>query len=77
VVRAIEEIERDIIELSIEERNSLLRMLIAELDAPADAEVETAWLEESQRRYQELVEGQIKGIPGLLVLERLRLRLGQ
>lgn len=77
MVRAIDEIERDIFELSVEERNSLLRMLIADLDTPADAEVETVWLEESQRRYQELVEGKIKGVPGPLVLERLRLRLGQ
>jgi hypothetical protein len=52
-----------------------LRTLIAELDTPADPNVEKVWLEASQRRYRELVEGKVKGIPGPLVFERLRSRL--
>ena len=50
---------------------------LAELDAPADANVERAWLETSQRRYRELVEGKVQGVPGPLVFERLRARLGR
>jgi len=60
---------------SVVRSTAILRMLIAELDTPAA--VEAAWLKASQRRYQELVEGTIKGVPGPRVLERLRLRLGQ
>lgn len=75
MVRAIAELEKDIRELNAEEKRELLRSLIAELDAPADPEVEKAWLEASQRRYRELVEGKVKGVPGPLVFERLRERL--
>jgi Putative addiction module component len=76
MARALKDIEREIRELSAEEKVELMRSLIAELDAPADANVERAWLETSQRRYRELVEGKVKGVPGPLVFDRLRKRLG-
>ena len=63
--------------LSVARRIELLRSLIAESDAPADPNVEREWLETAQRRYRELVEGKLKGIPGPLVFERLRNRLGR
>jgi len=75
MVRAIEDIEKDIRSLSDEEKRDLLRTLIAELDPPADPNVEKAWLETSQRRYRELVEGKVRGVPGPVVFERLRFRL--
>lgn len=74
--KAIKDIEADIRLLSREDRAELLRSLVADLDLPADANVERAWLETSQRRYRELVEGKVKGVPGPLVFERLRSRLG-
>lgn len=76
MARAVKDIENDIRELSSEEKVELMRALIAELDAPADANVERAWLETSQRRYRELVEGKVEGVPGPLALDRLRKRLG-
>lgn len=75
--KTVRDIEQEIRSLSREERMELLRDLIAELDAPADPEVERAWLETCQRRYKELIEGKVKGIPGPLVFERLRTRLGE
>ena len=75
MAKAVKDIEREILELSSEERAELIRSLIADLDAPADANVERAWLETSQRRYRELVEGKVKGVPGPLVFDRLRKRL--
>jgi hypothetical protein len=76
MARAVKDIEREIRELSAEEKVSLIRTLIADLDAPADANVERVWLETFQRSYRELVEGKVKGVPGPLVFERLRKRLG-
>ena len=76
MAKAIKEIEQDIRALSAEDKVELLRTLISELDTPADPNVERAWLETAQRRYRELVEGGVKGIPGPLVFERLRERLG-
>lgn len=75
MARAVKEIERDIRELSLEEKAEFIRTLLAEFDAPADANVERAWLETSQRRYRELVEGKVQGVPGPLVFDRLRKRL--
>lgn len=77
MAKAVKDIEREILALSCEERAELMRSLIADLDAPADANVERAWLETSQRRYRELVEGKVKGVPGPLVFERLRKRLDE
>ncbi|MGB7906299.1 MAG: addiction module protein [Steroidobacteraceae bacterium] len=77
MAKAVKDIEREIRELSAEERAELMRSLIADLDAPADANVERAWLETSQCRYRELVEGKVKGVPGPLVFDRLRKRLGE
>jgi acyl-CoA reductase-like NAD-dependent aldehyde dehydrogenase len=77
MAKAVKDIEREIRELSPEERAELMRSLIADLDAPADANVEREWLETSQRRYRELMEGTVKGVPGPLVFDRLRRRLGE
>lgn len=76
MAKAIEEIAREIRMLPGEDKAKLLRSLIGELDGAADPNVERAWLETSQRRYRELVEGKVKGIPGPLVFDRLRARLG-
>ena len=76
MAKALKDIEREIRELSPEERAELMRSLIADLDAPADANAEREWLETSQRRYRELVEGNVEGVPGPLVFDRLRKRLG-
>ena len=72
---AVEKIAEQIRSLTAEQKAELLRSLIAELDAPDDAEVERAWLEEVQRRHRELVGGKVKGVPGERVFENLRSRL--
>jgi putative addiction module component (TIGR02574 family) len=73
----VAEIEAKIRSLSREDKADLLRALIAELDGPADANVEQAWLVEAQRRYREVQEGKVKPIPGDQVFEHLRTRLKQ
>ena len=75
MARTIEKIEEEIRSLSAAEKAELLRSLITELDVPADADVEQAWLEEAQRRHRELVEGKVNGVPGERVFENLRSRL--
>jgi putative addiction module component (TIGR02574 family) len=75
MAHGVEKIEEEIRSLSAAEKVELLRSLIAELDAPADPDVERAWLEESQRRQRELVEGKVKGVSGERVFENLRSRL--
>jgi len=74
--RAVKEVARETRAPNGEQKLELLRSLVAEFDAPADPDVERAWLRTSQRRYRELVGGKVKGVPGPLVFERLRARLG-
>ena len=71
----VAEIEAKIRSLSFEDKTELIRALIAELDGPADADVERAWLEEAQRRHREVTEGKVKPVPGERVFEKLRSRL--
>jgi putative addiction module component (TIGR02574 family) len=72
---ATAEIEAKIRALSPDEKADLVRVLIAELDGPADADVETAWIKEAQRRHREIVEGKVQPVPGEQVYANLRNRL--
>ena len=71
----VAEIEAKIRSLSFEDKAELLRVLISELDGPADADVERAWLIEAQRRHREIVEGKVKPVPAQRVFQNLRARL--
>lgn len=57
----IAELEARIQALGVEERVELMRIRIADGDGVADANVESAWLEEAQRRQQERIEGKVEG----------------
>lgn len=72
---AVAEIEAKIRSLSAEDKTDLIRALIADLDGPADAGVESAWLEEAQRRHWEVIEGKVQPVPGERVFASLRSRL--
>jgi putative addiction module component (TIGR02574 family) len=71
----VAEIEAKIRSLSIEDKTELIRSLIADLDGPADADVERAWALEAERRHREIVEGKVKTIPAQRVFQNLRARL--
>jgi hypothetical protein len=72
---AVAEIEAKIRSLSLEDKTELIRALIAELDGPSDPGVERAWLEEAQRRHQEVVDGKVQPVPGDRVFANLHARL--
>jgi len=74
---AVAEIEAKIRALSLEDKADLIRSLIAELDGPADANADVAWLKEAQRRHREIVEGKVQPIPGERVFANLRARLNR
>lgn len=71
---AIIEIEAKVRALNTADKADLLRTLIAELDSPADADVEAAWLREAQRRHREIVEGKVQPVPGDQIFKDLRAR---
>ena len=75
MAKTIEDIENEIRSLSADDRMHLLRDLIADLDGSIDDDVEKAWLEEAERRYKELKEGEVALIPAEEVFARARARL--
>ena len=48
---------------------------MADLDGGMDEDVEKAWLEEAERRYKELKEGEVELIPAEEVFTRARAQL--
>lgn len=71
----IAEIETKIRSLSREDKADLIRTLIAEIDGAPDADVESAWLAEAQRRHRDITLGKVQPVPGARVFENLRSRL--
>lgn len=61
--------------LTQKEKAALARMLIEDLDAVNDHEVEQLWLEEAQRRYDQYLRGEIEAVPVEEVMARARKRL--
>lgn len=72
MARALADIEQDILALSEQERVSLLRKLIDDLDAPGDANSEAAWLKESERRLAEIENETASTFPADDVIKEAR-----
>ena len=75
MARTVVELAQEILALTADEQQALLRLLRDETAEPADEDVEQAWIEEAERRAQEILDGTAETIPGELVFERLRARL--
>lgn len=77
----LEQLEAEAQHLSFEERADLAQRIFASLegedftDDPAD--VERAWIEEAERRYQRFLRGETQAVPAAEALARVRARLQQ
>lgn len=67
-----EELEKRARSLNPKEKAALARMLIADLDASADPDVDRLWIEEAQRRYDAFVAGKLEARRGDEVMKRAR-----
>jgi hypothetical protein len=72
MAKALEDVQKDVLALNDEDRDSILRTLVEQLDGPPDTDVEKAWLEDVQRRSRELDEGIVTAIPADEVFARIR-----
>ena len=72
MARTVHEIEAEIRSLAAADRDRLLRDLLADLDGRRDPEAEAAWLEEAQKRYEELRSGKVKAVPADEVIRKAR-----
>lgn len=69
------EIESRVLRLPPKERARLAERLISSLDESMDAENEKLWLEESERRLDELESGRVHAVPAEKVFKDARSRL--
>jgi len=76
MAKAISQIRAEIQEFEPLQKRELLGLLVAELEDSENAEVDEFWLLEAQRRFQELKDGSVQGIPASQVFAKLERRIG-
>ena len=69
--RTLREIEMDIKELSISEKEILAQKLFKELES-IDPEIEKSWMDEADRRWQDIESAKVKTVPGHIVRDEAR-----
>lgn len=76
MAKEISEIQAEIQELKPLQKRELLGILVAELDGSENGNLDEIWLTEAQRRFLEVKEGAVEGIPVSEVFAKLESRLG-
>ena len=72
---SLRNIEKDVYQLPEHERAILALNLIRSLEKEEDSDTTDHWVEEAERRYQELKQGIIKGKPAKQVFQDVRKRI--
>jgi putative addiction module component (TIGR02574 family) len=67
-----EELEAEIKKLTLQDRAELAKWIVRSLDELSESEIETLWVEEAERRLDELEQGLATEIPAEEVLRRAR-----
>ena len=77
----LHELEAEARHLTAAERAELAQRLFASLEdeepAGSESDVEQAWLEEADRRYNRYLAGEMQAVPSADALARVRARLRQ
>ena len=72
--RTLRELEAEALQLPVEDRGQLVARLLESLE-PSDAEIQQLWIQEAERRADELRSGQVRSEPLGEVLTRIRSKL--
>lgn len=77
MAHSLADIEIDALQLSDEDRARLALRLLASLEEELESpeELERIWLAEADRRFQELRDGVVRGVPARDVFAQLRAKL--
>jgi len=71
----LERIESEAKALSWEDRERLVQDLIAGLESRPVSDIDQAWIDEAERRYDEMISGHVEGIPAEQALREVREQL--
>ena len=74
VMKTLEEVEQDALELPVSSRVLLAEQLLDSLDQPDQKRLETLWAAEIERRLSLFERGETKAIPGEEVFRRIHAR---
>ncbi len=69
---SLEELEAEIKKMTVKDRAALAKWIVESLDELSDSDIETLWVEEAERRLDELEQGDAAEIPAEEVLRRAR-----
>ena len=72
MVKNTESILIEALQLPMQERAALASRLLASLDEQVDEGVDAAWEDEVAKRLKEIDEGDVKMIPGDVVMKEMR-----
>ena len=68
----LKELEAEIKKLDLKDRATLAKWIVESLDELSEAEIEALWVEEAERRLDELEPEEVTGIPAGEALRRAR-----
>jgi len=69
---SLKELEAEIKKLDLKDRALLAKRIVESLDELSDAEIEALWVEEAERRLDEMEKGLVTEIPAEEALRRAR-----
>ena len=74
MAHSLPDVEKDALRLSAEDRARLAVRLLSSLEETAESpeDIEQLWIAEAERRFQQLREGVVKGLPARKVFAELR-----
>ena len=74
MAHSLPEIEKDALRLPPEDRARLAVRLLSSLEGTPESpeEIEKLWIVEAERRFQELRDGVVQGVPAREVFAKLR-----
>ena len=72
---SLEELEVEIKQLTLKDRAALAKWIVESLDELSESEIEALWVEEAERRLDEMEQGLVTEIPAQEVLRRARASL--
>ena len=74
MAHSLPEIEKDALRLPLEDRARLAVRLLSSLEETSESpgEIEKLWIAEAERRFKELRDGVVQGVPAREVFTELR-----
>jgi len=73
--KKLEELEHEVLQLPTQSRAILAEKLIRSLEADQETEVESAWIQEVEQRYHEVMEGQVTPVDADTAFRKIRAQL--